>query len=316
MLSRSMNATSRLKKRERTQNWAFEEKRYLLELCKRDMNIIENKRLDADLTALKNRAWKSVHEEFCKLFGNERNCNRLKEQWRRMKACTRSEILDYTNRVSKYGQEIADKKRPNAFTFEIWDFMQNAKRNSCKNDPVQTIDGSTTNQLSTDDNVSQANANGNETQVLSDDDDDELFNWQKTTQNLCEVEIKDESSSNVGGNNFETQGINDNNTERAATKKPKLIKPSVNDDSFSPFSNPITTSFDVLNLLRNSSFSTNSSLGNKYTDEIQLIIEMQAKEHALRMDILRAQLETAKLNRDIAEINKIILLRNLQNAHE
>lgn len=85
MLSRSMNATSRLKKRERTQNWAFEEKRYLLELCKRDMNIIENKRLDADLTALKNRAWKSVHEEFCKVFGNERNCNRLKEQWRRMK---------------------------------------------------------------------------------------------------------------------------------------------------------------------------------------------------------------------------------------
>lgn len=85
MLSRSMNATSRLKKRERTQNWAFEEKRYLLQLCKRDMNIIENKRLDADLTALKNRAWKAVHEEFCKVFGNERNCNRLKEQWRRMK---------------------------------------------------------------------------------------------------------------------------------------------------------------------------------------------------------------------------------------
>lgn len=133
---------------------------------------------------------------------------------------------------------------------------------------------------------------------------------------MCEVEIKDESSSNVGGSNFETQGINDNNTERTATKKPKLSKSSVNDDSFSPFTNPITTSFDVLNFLRNSSFSTNSSLGNKYTDEIQLIIEMQAKEHALRMDILRAQLETAKLNRDIAEINKIILLRNLQNSHE
>lgn len=139
---------------------------------------------------------------------------------------------------------------------------------------------------------------------------------QKTTQNLCEVEIKDESSSNVGGSNFETQGTNnDNNTEKAS-KKPKLNKPNVNDDSFTPFSNPLTTSFDVLNLLRNSSFSTNSSLGNKYTDEIQLVIEMQAKEHALRMDILRAQLETAKLNRDIAEINKIILLRNLQNAHE
>lgn len=97
-------------------------------------------------------------------------------------ACTRSEILDYSNRVSKFGQEIADKKRPNSFVFEIWEFMQNAKRNSCKNDPV-----STTNQLSTDDNASQqeqSSVNGNETHVLSDDevnddddDDDDLFNW-------------------------------------------------------------------------------------------------------------------------------------------
>lgn len=119
----------------------------------------------------------------------------------------------------------------------------------------------------------------------------------------------------MGGINFETQGTNDNNTDKP-NKKLKLSKPNTSDDSFSPFTNPLTTSFDVLNLLRNSSFSTNSSLGNKYTDEIQLIIEMQAKEHALRMDILRAQLETAKLNRDIAEINKLLLLRNLQNAHE
>lgn len=77
--------------------------------------------------------------------------------------------------MSKYGQEIADKKRPNPFTFEIWEFMQSAKRSSCKNDPI-AIDGST-NQMSTDDNGSQPNANGNETQVLSDDDDDDLFNW-------------------------------------------------------------------------------------------------------------------------------------------
>lgn len=59
--------------------------------------------------------------------------------------------------------------------------MQNAKRNSCKNDPVQTVDGST-NQLSTDDNVSQqeqSSVNGNETHMLSDDDDDDddMFNW-------------------------------------------------------------------------------------------------------------------------------------------
>lgn len=84
MLPQSLNIT-RFKKRERTQNWAYEEKRFLLDLCKKDMCIIENKRLDADLTALKNRAWKIIHQEFVKSFGNERNCNRLKEQWRRMK---------------------------------------------------------------------------------------------------------------------------------------------------------------------------------------------------------------------------------------
>lgn len=84
MLHQSMNL-NRFKKRERTQNWAYEEKRFLLELCKKDMSIIENKRLDADLTALKNRAWKIIHQEFTKNFGSERNCNRLKEQWRRMK---------------------------------------------------------------------------------------------------------------------------------------------------------------------------------------------------------------------------------------
>lgn len=129
------------------------------------------------------------------------------------------------------------------------------------------------------------------------------------------MEIKDESSSNVGGgSNFATSNDND---EKSPKKQKRNNKSSVNDDlPFSPFNNPLTTSFDVLNLLRNSSFASNSALSNKYTDEIQLIVEMQAKEHSLRMTILQTQLETAKLNRDIAEINKILLLRNLQNIHD
>lgn len=145
---------------------------------------------------------------------------------------------------------------------------------------------------------------------------------QKTTQNFCEVEIKDESSSNIGGgSNFDAlKTDNDSNgAEKSPKKQKRNNKSSSNDDdyynSFSTFSNPLTTSFDVLNLLSNSSV-TNNALGNKYTHEIQLIIEMQAKEHALRMNILQSQLETAKLNRDIAEINKILLLRNLQTAQE
>lgn len=171
MLHQSSNV-NRFKKRERTQNWAYEEKRYLLDLCKKDMSIIENKRLDADLTALKNRAWKIIHQEFMKSFGSERNCNRLKEQWRRMKgifealidlsswilkknisrlACTRAEIMDYHHRLSRYGQEIADKKRPNPFTFEIWDFMQEAKK-TCRSEAMEGVDYSKV-QLSLEDGV-------------------------------------------------------------------------------------------------------------------------------------------------------------------
>lgn len=99
-------------------------------------------------------------------------------------ACSRSEILDYFTRVSKFGQDIADKKRPSSFTFEIWEFMQNAKRNSCKTGTVQVVDGAGAKQLSNHENASQpdqSSANGNETHILSDDevneDDDDLFNW-------------------------------------------------------------------------------------------------------------------------------------------
>lgn len=85
MLASTLGSAQRFKKRERTQNWAYEEKRFLLELCRKDMHIIENKRLDSALTSLKNRAWKIIHQQFAIAFGTDRNCNRLKEQWRRMK---------------------------------------------------------------------------------------------------------------------------------------------------------------------------------------------------------------------------------------
>jgi len=78
-------AMNMYKKRERTQNWNHQEKKFLLDLCRKDMRIIENKRLDAGLTAVKNKAWKIIHFKFSKQFGTDRTCNRLKEQWRRMK---------------------------------------------------------------------------------------------------------------------------------------------------------------------------------------------------------------------------------------
>lgn len=43
----------------------------------------------------------------------------------------------------------------------------------------------------------------------------------------------------------------------------------------------------------------------------QVIMEMQAKEHFLRTKILEIELETAKLNADIVEINKIMAFQEL-----
>lgn len=133
------------------------------------------------------------------------------------------------------------------------------------------------------------------------------------------MQIKDESSSDTPipvANCVTSDQPAKSNAADETDKKSKTQRYHLNDDGLTAFTNPLTNSFDVLNMLRNSSMTTNNLFNNKYSDEIQLIIEMQAKEHALRMDILKAQLDTAKLNRDIAEINKIILLRGLQNENE
>uniref|UniRef100_A0A7G3B4C0 Regulatory protein zeste n=1 Tax=Lutzomyia longipalpis TaxID=7200 RepID=A0A7G3B4C0_LUTLO len=138
-MGHEFEALTRFKKRERTQNWTFSEKKFLLDLCRRDMKIIENKRLDSALIALKNRAWKLIHQRFARTFGPDRNCNRLKEQFRRMKALSRSEIMDYSHRLSRFGQDVADRKRPSSFSFEIWEFMQEAKR-VCKSESMDNVD--------------------------------------------------------------------------------------------------------------------------------------------------------------------------------
>lgn len=47
--------------------------------------------------------------------------------------------MDYQHRLSRYGQEVADKKRPSSFSFEIWDFMQDAKK-LCRSEAMEGID--------------------------------------------------------------------------------------------------------------------------------------------------------------------------------
>ena len=88
-----------VKKRERTQNWTPEEKNVLLKLIKPNISAIENKKIDATASALKTRAWQQIHSDFKGRFSTDRDITRIKEQWRRMKAQTKSEMVTFAERV-------------------------------------------------------------------------------------------------------------------------------------------------------------------------------------------------------------------------
>lgn len=116
------------KKRERTQNWAVDEKRALLDLVRTSAAIVENKRLDSDLTVLKNKVWRHIHRQFSQQYGEERSCTRLKEQWRRMKANARADIASYQQRLQRCGPTIANRRRPAQLQIDIFDFTVEAKK--------------------------------------------------------------------------------------------------------------------------------------------------------------------------------------------
>ncbi|XP_004525968.1 uncharacterized protein LOC101452234 [Ceratitis capitata] len=192
-------AMNMYKKRERTQNWNHQEKKFLLDLCRKDMRIIENKRLDAGLTAVKNKAWKIIHQKFSSQFGTDRTCNRLKEQWRRMKACTRNEILDYNNRLTRFGAEVADRKKPSPFTFEVWEFMQEAKK-ACKSEALDGIDYSKIPlALEEDYEYREDEQNG--------EDDHDMDDSRTPPQELCDVDIKEETNETFNDTNTHNESL-------------------------------------------------------------------------------------------------------------
>lgn len=141
---------------------------------------------------------------------------------------------------------------------------------------------------------------------------------QQSTQSLCEVEIRDVSSTDEdvkATNHVIRNGLlsrkrtwskgNDNH-------KPTAIQMHNNDLlplSQSASMNGIGASLVTMDMLKGDELNAKNDLKN----EFKLLIEMQSSEHKLRMGILRVQLETAKFNRDAAEINKIFLLNKLNS---
>ncbi|XP_063697153.1 uncharacterized protein LOC134828115 [Culicoides brevitarsis] len=285
----SNSNSSKYKKRERTQNWCIDEKKYLLELCRKDMYIIENKRLDSALTSLKNRAWKIIYRKFCHTFGTDRNCNRIKEQWRRMKACARAEILDYQHRISKFGQDVADKKKPSAFTFEIWDFMQEAKK-LCKNELTDEVDYSKI-KLSLEENMSAEDLAMDDEDIAG-SESSHSSNWANNSHNMCEVQMKEDSESRAMPNDLNGFFPQDN-SDLLNYLKGQYLAHQQNEHLY-------RTNFSHKdnNLLQEQPMDLNSG------DE-------RLREHAMRMEILKVELETAKIKKEIAELNKEMLLKQL-----
>lgn len=354
-------AMNMYKKRERTQNWNHQEKKFLLELCKKDMQIIENKRLDAGLTAVKNKAWKIIHQKFCLSFGNDRTCNRLKEQWRRMKACTRNEIMDYNNRLSRFGTEVANQKKPSPFTFEIWEFMQEAKK-ACKSETLDGVDYSKM-PLNLEEDFEFKYENNDEN-----DENDE--NSRTPPQDLCNVSMKEEHDENDTISHIDRdrlssasphlqivesqepqhqaqqEDLNESHLQHHHQQQHQLLEQQHHNffqtDNIQFNLNNIAATLETLGALRGqfpgmqNGFSASSPTDSEnhppkrrrtssddgsqkpsyyhgqQSPELKVFMEMQAKEHFIRMKILETQLQAAKFNRDIVEINKTIALQKLQ----
>lgn len=194
---------------------------------------------------------------------------------------------------------------------------------------------------------------------------------QKGSQNICEVEIKEESCSDEqdhhNAENEQTDADDyDNDDGPSSAKRPYSIVNSLSNastflstkqqqpkpngssicvnggDDFPSLSiNNVAATLDTLKMIKNGQFghnnnTTNTNIqlnpayqngnntnypnecSNKKEDEdydaslaVKKLLNMHNKEHNLRMEILETQLQTAKYNRDLAEINKMIAIRNL-----
>ena len=113
-------------KRERGQNWTYEEKIFLFNAIKERIDAIECKNVDSDSLKVKQEAWKEIYDEFCQRYGPFRELQRVREQWRRMKSGAKNEYKEYEkaklkgngserNRIPSKLSEMVHDVIPNEF---------------------------------------------------------------------------------------------------------------------------------------------------------------------------------------------------------
>lgn len=219
-------------------------------------------------------------------------------------------MIDYQHRTTRYGQVIADRKRPNPFTFEIWDFMQEAKK-ACKNESMDDVDYSKM-KLCLEDNIPDC--------LVIDEDVDEEGNsmWDKSSQNMCEVQIKEELSTEDEQNYHLQISSRMSSEEPSPQKRIRRNNFTNNSDETMPSLsiNNVAATLDTLNMLKNQLNDSNSHFddSNSKVDITKQYLEFQRKEHAMRMEILKLELETATYKKETAAINKQIAMQKLMMA--
>ncbi|XP_076678319.1 uncharacterized protein LOC143374238 [Andrena cerasifolii] len=291
--SRMSSSTSAvlLKKRERTQNWIPEEKNALFSLIKAHVNAIENKKIDAAASAMKNLAWQQIHCAFRGRFSTDRDITRMREQWRRMKAQARMEMYTFVETVKTVGPEKAAKCRPSNLSIEVWKLIERTR----KSDP----DGERSDENCQDGMESSVNLEAILDKVTT-SAPETSFNEIKVEADSDDYSTDGEASlgepSSRKPNSFQKKRLRISEDEPMDLAEQKA---STVDDPDRPFDNEEATSVAVTK-------ERNDPQGDQ-EESVQRAtwrLEVAQREHDLRLRTLSVELERAELQKQAA-INEL-----------
>ncbi|KZC12417.1 ATPase inhibitor mai-2, mitochondrial [Dufourea novaeangliae] len=285
----SSNATTvLLKKRERTQNWIPEEKNALFTLIKAHVNAIENKKVDAAASAMKNLAWQQIHCDFRGRFSTDRDITRIKEQWRRMKAQARMEMHTFLEKVKNTGPEEAAKCRPSNLSIEVWKLMGRARKND--------VDGERS-----DENSQESPENSTNLQAI-------LDKLTATSPEMPVNEIKVEAESDEYNTDEESRAeLFRKNSDGLERKRARIFEDEPMDLAEQKRCNEDTTIRHFDNGLAGSSLRERYGRTGGEEETIQKSIwlyEMAQREHDLKLNMLNIELKRAELQKQTA-INEL-----------
>lgn len=298
----------RFKKRERTQNWSPEEKILLLKLCEDKFDVLETKRSDQISIAKKSNAWREIRAEFVAALGIDRDLSRLKEQWQRMKCQARSDLQDFAVRLRKFGPNIANQKRPNHMSTEVWRVMENARKYFLQVNGTDVEEDTCVKEINWC--LSEANCNSDDSEPLECDTAPSLF---------CETEVKtnidDSNSQNFDNTNndllFFHQFAGMNGSSSGTDSKQAEI------DYYAKRDFVLAALANAQNRSETETIKTETNnVENKTETDINksLLMYFEGKklEQHKRLLLMEEQMKTAQIHRETAEIQMQIAQQQLK----